>query len=310
MAKSRKKIETLQVILLSDDDFLFEELLINEDVVEREFKIKGKYVSLRILEKKPKYIIGLVETSRRNNIPPKKDGKKKQIGKLGLTQDEGLAYANVFIYEKERRILMYEVNKNGCYLDHFIEYIYKCCESDDSDYKNFSIEINPVLKTGSYDTVMNMTMHKSFEFRIANPTAVLEAYKHKNDSISQACEQAQKIHSDKAIVKYEVSVKGNAKYETTGLAHQPLKRTVDRLLNLLRTPVGANIEKIEVGGYEQDSDDNRATFIDFVTDRYLKFIELDEPRENSDLLENQRKEKIKTLYNKCGKDFDSIFKVS
>lgn len=146
MAIHKKKIEFFTVELKSEENYSFEKLITSSEVVEREFRIKGKDVSLRILNKGNDTIIGLVETSRNENIPPKKNKKKKTIEKLGLEVGEGLAYANIFIYEKKRQILMYEVNKFGCFIDHFIEYIFRCCKKSKS-IKPFDIVQNPVKLT-------------------------------------------------------------------------------------------------------------------------------------------------------------------
>ena len=86
---------------------------------------------MKILKNGRNYIVGLVETTRNENIPPKKNRRNKKLQALGLTPEEGLAYGNVFIYEKKRNILMYEVNKFGCYVKHFLEYLYRCCREGD-----------------------------------------------------------------------------------------------------------------------------------------------------------------------------------
>lgn len=111
MAIHTKKVETFEVQLTSDEDYLFESMITDNDIVEAEQKVAGKIVSLKILKNGRSYIVGLVETTRNENIPPKKNRRNKRVQSLGLAPEEGLAYGNIFIYEKRRRILMYEVNK-------------------------------------------------------------------------------------------------------------------------------------------------------------------------------------------------------
>jgi len=302
MAIHKKKVETFQIIVQAEEEVKFQDLITHDDLLDMEMKVKGKIVSLRILQNGRKNIVGLVETSRNENIPPKKNNRNKKIEKLGLTTDEGLAYANVFIYEKHRGILMYEVNKFGCFVDHFKEFIIRCTKKID-DFSALNIELNTVLKANEYQRMIKMRFHKSLEVKFANPAQILNDYHHQNDAIWNLCNTGKNISSQKVQTKFEVEAKGNS----NGLASKPLKKIVDRALEILRGPNGANVKKIEVVGYETDSDDGKLMPIDLIADRYIQFIELDEPRENTDLLEAQRKQQILELYNKCSDDFDIIF---
>lgn len=302
MAIHQKKVETFQIIVQAEEEIKFQDLITHRDLPDMELKVKGKMVSLRILQNGRKNIVGLVETSRNENIPPKKNRRNKKIEKLGLTTDEGLVYANVFVYEKHRGILMYEVNKFGCFVDHFKEFIIRCAKDID-DFAALNIELNTVLKANEYQRMMKMRFHKSLEVKLANPAQILNDYRHQNDAIWNLCNTGKNINSQKIQSKFEVEARGN----TNGLASRTLKTIVDRALEILRGPNGANVQKIEVIGYETDSDDGKLMPIDLIADRYIQFIELDEPRENADLLEGQRKQQILELYDKCSDDFDSIF---
>ena len=108
---------------------------------------------------------------------------------------------------------------------------------------------------------------------------------------------------------FEATTKGKTKNESRSLANTPLNQILSNVFGIMRGPQGDNVEKVEVVGYEQDSDDSRQTAIDIVANRFLNFIELDEPRENTDLLEAQRKKQIKDLYAKCLTELDNIFKT-
>lgn len=304
MAIHQKKVETFQIILQTgeDEEIKFQDLITHDELLEKELKVKGKMVSLRILQNGRKTIVGLVETSRNENIPPKKNRRNKKIEKLGLTSDEGLVYANVFVYEKQRQILMYEVNKFGCFVEHFKEFIIRCAK-DIEDFAALNIELNTVLKANEYQRMMKMRFHKSLEVQLANPTQILNDYRHQNDAIWNLCNTGKSISSQKVQSKFEVAARGN----TNGLASRTVKTIVDRALEILRGPNGENVKKIEVVGYETDSEDGGLIPIDLIADRYIQFIELDEPRENTDLLEGQRKQQILELYDKCADDFNSIF---
>lgn len=302
MTIHRKKIETFQVNFRTKEQFDFSQIITSPEVVKNDARIKGKNVELSILEDNDRYIVGLVETNRNDNIPPKKNRRDKSISPLGLSSLEGLAYGNVFIYEKRRAILMYEVNKSGCFIDHFIEYLYKCCEGS-TIFRGFDIDIKPILKSNEYNRMLRMSFYKSIELKFANPSQILNEYTHKNDAIWNACDSAKSMNSKKVLTKFEVPARGN----NIGLSSMTLREVIDRALKLLRGPKGNNVEKIEVYGYETDSEDNKLVPVDLIADRYLKEIILDEPRENTDLLQRQRYQQITELYEKCRPDFDEIF---
>jgi len=303
MAIVTKKIESFQIVFVTEGEYSFDKVIISDDVVERDaIRIKGKDVSLRILKKNAAIIVGIVETSRNENIPAKKNRRNKKISGLGLAIEEGLVYGNIFIYERERNILMYEVNKFGCFVDHFLKYIQRCCKGSD-EFKDFDIKLNPVLKSNEYQRMQNMTFHKSLLLEVANPKQIIKAYRHKNDALWNACSSGAKLGCTKVKALLSVDARGN----TVGLSSLSLQTIVDRALSLFRGPLGDNIKKIQVEGYESDSDDNKLIPIDLIADRYIQFMELDEPRENTDLLENQRTAKILELYEDCVDDFDSIF---
>ena len=151
--------------------------------------------------------------------------------------------------------------------------------------------------------MIKMRFHKSLEVQLANPAQILNEYRHENDALWNLCNTGKNIHSEKVQTKFEVAAKGSS----NGLASKTLRTIVDRALELLRGPSGSNVKKIEVIGYESDSEDGGLIPIDLIADRFIQFIELDEPRENADLLESQRKQQIVELYDKCADDFDSIF---
>ncbi len=306
--KSTKKIDTVRVNLKSESNFKFEDILSSSDVDGREYAIKGKDVTLNILENTKAYIIGLVETSRRFNVPPKKNRTKKKIESIGLLVDEGLAYANIFVYDKSKRILMYEVNKNGCYIDHFIEFVYKCCSLKSSEFKEIDIEVEAVLSVDGFNKILNMSVKKSIEFKIARPSEIVSLYNDKHGAVAENVRIAVATHSDRVSAKFEVMMTGQAKHEGKNLAIKPVGVILSQLTQLMVGEHRANLEKLEVVGYEEDSEDNKLSAIDLVSDRYKKYIKLDEPRDNSDLLEGQRKKEIKELYQKCKTDFNAMFK--
>lgn len=309
MAKSSQKIiEVFQLIVDKDEkiNLSFEEIVLSDTIKQYEAFVNGKDVSVSILEENSDVIIGIVETLRRDNIPPKKDKNKKKVSALGLANTEGLVYGNVFLYEKKRKILMYEVNKFGSYVNHFLKCLQDCCDSDKRWNIPFKLIVNAILKPDEYIRIKKMNFFKSIEMKFANPKALYKDYVHENDALSKAIKLSKDINSDTFSAKFESKSK---KQGGKGLSDITIRDIIEKAKGLLNTKVGSeNVQKLVVYGYAVDEEDvERLEPIDLLADRYLKHITLNEPRENSDLLENQRKQKIKELYSKCKADFILLF---
>ena len=182
MSKGVKKIEVVQVVFNSTLELAFIELLKHDKLIENEIWVKGKWISATILHDGRDYFVGLIVTTRSSNIPPKRNRRSRRTNALGLTQDEGLAYANVFLYDYKSKALFYEVNKFGCYMDHFIEYIYKCFEGDE-EIGDFNIVFNPVLNRDQYQRILTMNLHKSIEVELANPRGIIEEFDSENNAL-------------------------------------------------------------------------------------------------------------------------------
>jgi hypothetical protein len=305
MAGKRKKVEFFTVNIMTLDskpsELNFEDIISAKEIINKELAFKGKDLELKILSNKPDYLIGIIETTRKNNIPPKKNKKAKTVEKLGLNVDEGLAYGNIFLFEKTNRVLFYEVNKFGCYLDHFISFIYLLYKETEL-FKKFKIKLDVLLTKDEYNRILNMDFHKSVELQIANPTKMVKNFEHKNGPLYKVCSSAEELHSSKVMAKFEVKAKRNS---GGGLASKTIREVLDDVSQVLQSSLGNDIEKVIVTGYEKDI--RKLQKIDLIADRYIKEISLDEPRENSNLLEKQRSEEILKLYENCKPDFDEIF---
>jgi len=302
MSNSTKKIEVLTIEMQNENDFSFADLLKNDKIEEEEIWIGGKWVSINILQKGTSIIIGVVATSRNTNIPAKKKRGSKKTKKIGLDDDEGLVYGNVFLFDSRKNLLLYEVSKFGCYLDHFIEYFYKCFEGDDN-LESFNLIASPVLNRNEYQRMLKMNQHKSLEVSLANPKQILDEFEGKNNAMLEMVRTAAKINSERFKWKYEINARS-----PRSLANQTLIQIVDQLLRVFGSNAGGNVEKVEIRGYEEDPDTNKIAKIDLIADRFQASISLDEPRENEDLLEEQRRSEILKEFHRIKPELDKIIK--
>ena len=76
----------------------------------------------------------------------------------------------MFLYDGNLNVLLYEVNRNGCFLNNIIE-IYNNETIDDED--KYSLEFLAVVRKAEYERFLNMYYIKEFELDIAEPRAVL-----------------------------------------------------------------------------------------------------------------------------------------
>jgi hypothetical protein len=306
MAHKKKKIEFYRVEMMTMENLpsqlTFEQILNIPEILNISLPIKGKDVELKILRNNDDYIVGMLETNRDANVPPKKHKQNRTFDRIGLI-DEGLAYGNVFLYDKRRRILMYEVNKFGCYLDHFVNFIYLALRECESEfYLRFRVKFGAILTHDEYNRIMNFGFHKSIEVEIAHPELIIADFEHQNNALFNAINSGRELNSTKVFTKFEVEARPN---RGEGLSNMNVRELLDTASRLLQGRNNGNIKKIVVSGYDQDA--RRLKKIDLVADRYLKTITLDEPREHINLLEAQRRDQIIMLFDNCQADFDRMF---
>lgn len=110
-----------------ENQVLFEDVLVFMNAEGREYRIgeKSFHVSLFNDPISEDYVEGLVITTQDSDIPPKRNKRTGEFSPVQIdTRTEGFAYANVFLYDKTRNVLLYEINKNGCFPRQLTEAIY------------------------------------------------------------------------------------------------------------------------------------------------------------------------------------------
>ena len=88
MAVRKKKIEFYKVILKTLDDkksdIKLDVILTSEELLNKQVYLKGKDLELKVFANNEDYLVGIIETSRNNNLPPKKSKKAKSpIRRMG-----------------------------------------------------------------------------------------------------------------------------------------------------------------------------------------------------------------------------------
>jgi len=250
------------------------------------------------------YIVGVVITTKLSGLPPKHDTHTGTTEPLGFGPNQGLGFANVFLFEKRRNILMYEFNKNGTYISQFMEFvqqkaddIYQPLMLHDTNFR-MHLECDPILKSGAYQRMLDIGVYRQLEIAIANPTEFMQY-------VDQSSENGRSIQEILGVSTYLDSPKFRAIYysERSPSSHlntSAFRRIMNVINYALGTTMGGNVETIKLKGYYIDPDGRSVLQqIDLLTDRYLKQINLPEPRELSDFQEGERRELIVSLYLSC-----------
>lgn len=291
----------------------FDKILKSEFVNGISQIVKGKTIEYKLLEETDEYIVGVLITTQDKDIPPKRHKKTGEFKALDLTAEEGLAFANVFLFEKRHSVLMYEVNKNGCYLEQFKDFLYKCWSAQvETDYIKVDIRFAAVLKLKEYERAIKMRYYKSIEVEIAEPNEVLQLFKDENDSIDNnpvlnnvKVQLEEGVANNSSIVVLKHSVYTGQPF---GLSHSRVVGFINAIRDkIIKSDKRKNVQKLIVVGYSEDVDVKRQEPIDLMGDVFKTSFWLNEPRINPDVQILPRKGEIKALYDKHQKDFISIF---
>jgi hypothetical protein len=291
----------------------FDKMLKSEFVNGQSKIVKGKSIEYKLLEDTEVYIVGILITTQDKDIPPKRHKKTGEFNALDVTAEEGLAFANVFLFEKNHSILMYEINKNGCYLDQFKEFLFKCWVAQtETDYIKIDIKFAAVLKLNEYERAVKMRYYKSVEVVIAEPKEVLQLFEDENDSIENnsvlsnvKSQLVEGVANNSSIIVLKHSVYTGQPF---GLSHSRVVEFISAIRDkILKSNKRKNVQKLVVVGYSEDMDIKRQEPIDLMGDVFKTSFSLYEPRINTDVQMLSRKGEIKELYNKHQSDFKAIF---
>jgi len=297
-----KKVE-IQIVKLTPDELNFEDLLLSE-YLKRPFNHYGKAIQLNYLEDKGDYLIGVMVTTKKTGIPPKHNTETDEFNPLDLKPTEGLGYANVFIYDKNLKILMYEFNKNGTYLTAFIEYINAYCNGQ-KEFEQFSLHLDPLLNMQTYEKMLAMRFYKQLEIKIAQPTELIAEYKGTNESVKNTLKLGKESHTD--YLTLILNVNGRRK---EGLLDNFVTKYATQFLGIGKKNEDDLIKKFTIKGYEIDQDgENVPSTIDLITDRYRAEFKIDEPRILQTIQVTERKGLLIELYKECKKEFKDIVKI-
>lgn len=306
MTKKRRNIDVLSTkltLLQSEGELTFGDIL--NYMNGKEYRCNQKIFNLTILDTaKEDCILGIIVTTQDSDIPPKRNKTTGIYNPIDIdTVKEGFGYANIFLYDSTRNILLYEINRNGCFPNQLKEFIYSTWNADDdnSDLK-FDLIFPSVLRAHEYDRMIKMDRYKKISIELYNPTELINCIEADSDSIynniiKNQIKLGQETNANTIIIEQVALQKKINQY---GLSRSMIKGLIDAVkLNIAGKGYRTNIQTLRVEGYTSDSEDpNRCKPVDLIADSFNESFKITDIQVHRDVQQQERKEGIENLYDK------------
>jgi len=290
-----KKVEVVQVNIKTVDgsELRFENILLNPDFQNVDKKNGGKYSQFVYLQDYPDYVVGLVQSTKMDSTPPKRNIDTNITTSLGLLREEGLLYGNVFLFDKEKRVLLYEVTKDGLFIGQLDGLIYDLVR----DYENivkFDIRFATLMNADAMHKLLTMGDKKAVHIQFANPEEMLKKVKNDQKAIKEIAKPGKDMGADLIDVIYKIGAH-KTNYLHNGLINHMLE-FINNKFDLLKD----NVKKFSIKGYEEDEE--KMTEVDFIKDKMVEKIKYTDAKNMADLKPNERKQEIILAYDRLRGD--------
>lgn len=304
MAKKRRNVDVLSVNLrFIDDSHIASFVDILNYINGREYRCNEKILSLNMLRTdKADCDLGIIVTTQDSDIPPKRNKNTGNYSPVQInTTEEGFAYANIFLYDHRRNILLYEINRNGCYPNQFREFIYSHWNADEDNVK-FDLTFPSVVRANEYARMLRMDRYKKISIQLYNPIELQKCIAEENLSICENIlkhniEMGTQSNANTITIEQVALQKG---INPMGLSRSMVKGLVDAVkLNIVDCGHRQNVQTLRVEGYTSDSEDpNRCKPIDIIADSFDEYFKITDIQVHRDVQQIERKEGIENLYDK------------
>lgn len=258
--------------------------------------------------------IGLVETIQDKDIPPIKNKETKAFSKVQInTAEEGLAFGNVFLYNTRLQVLIYEVNKNGCYLQTLKELLEKEW-IENNEGKEINIVFAAVCRLDEYHRILQMINYRKICYEICSPSEVLNALNVMEDSVYKNLLKSQlDAANDNNINVISIEQKCNPiKINREGIQVNFARGFAGLFNRLCVLGQKKNIKKVKIHGYTLDpeSEKQRTVTIDLLADVFDEYITIPEVQVQSSLQVDERKLSIEQLHGRVYDELSSILSIA
>ena len=253
-----KKTIDIQLVTLESDvanaPIQMESVLTTLDKFKKESNNKSYQIKLWNNETDRDFVSGIVITEQLKDLPPKRNKDTGEFSSLGLQENERLAFGNAFLYDKTLKVIFYEVNGNGCYLDQFALILKDEWNARQQGQQNQIIDISfaSIPLNGGYQQYLSMYYLREFIFEVACPQAIIQEYQNSHSSVFGAIKpdlnRAVNNNADVMQIRYAtLGKKANAQ----GLDASKIRKLVKAGQFLLTGNQRANVRELKIVGFER-----------------------------------------------------------
>ena len=280
-----------------------------------EYYINGKLFELSILDSERQGVaMAFVETTQDSDLPPVKNKQSKVLTALDINpNEEGLAFANILLYDERLNVLVYEINRNGCYLGKLKEWIERRWNEN---HENQEIEINfpAIIRRNEYNRVLGMTNYRKLTCKLLNPTQIVREMNNQNESLAEQIIRQQAENGSQTGADF-VTIEQNCtllRLNPHGLSRDFVRGIADFTRNMLQhAALRQCVDTIEITGYaiDPESDRQRQKTIDLLADTFDESFSIPEVQLQVNLQREDRKVGILRLYDRIVSELRQIIRV-
>ena len=313
MANKRRNVDVLSVNLRFSENetqtVQFAEIL--RYMNNREFRFDEKIFNFTLLDcQTPDCMMAIIVTTQDSDIPPKRNKNTGTYSQVQINpEEEGFAYANILFYDIRRNILLYEVNKNGCFPNQFRDFVYHHWNADEENIR-FDLSFPAVIRANEYQRMLQMDYYKKISIELYSPTELINCFEEGSDSLYNNIIRHQinmGVQSNANTITIE-HIALQRRTNPMGLSRSMVQGLVDSIkLNIANRGHGYNVHKLRIEGYTSDSEDPRKCKpIDILADSFNEHFKIPDIQVHSDVQQSDRIAGITNLYNKLLPEFRQL----
>lgn len=294
---NKKRVLCCQVDI--PERYNFTDLILSSKYFKgKSIQYKDKKIELSHIKESEDVILGMFVTTQIKGIPPvHMPGNEGDYSAVDLGRGKGLAYPNVFLYHKEKQVLLWEENRLGVSessMQYFFSEIFK-----GEDFVDFSINLLAVMSIDAYSRIKRLIRIDEVEFQIVNPISYLSRQA-SNNTLSSIADLAETFKASKAI---KISMKAE---EMTSINKSKVLSVAKFFQNITARDKGRMRNKFVIKGPLEEGGVAIEEAINFMTDRLYGYFDIDEPRIASHLNVDKRKDGVKKVYTELKSQLNTL----
>lgn len=303
MTKKKRRVDIVTVEVRSLEEGTaaptFEEVMNFMD--KQEVRCPEKIVEFKVINTKQKdYLLGFVETTQDKDIPPIKNKSTKAFSQVNIdVKKEGLAYANIYLYEPAHQLLIYEINRDGCFLAKYKELVETRWMEEHGGQK-IELYFTAVLRKKEYERMLQMNAYHRIVLEVTEPTLLLQGLEQKENSLENNLLRTQlRAASKNRVNQMKIEWKSmGVRTDARGIERKHVTKLIGLIHRLCSNGFRNQIKEMAVTGYTLDPEENRPRqrAINLLADTFDESFSIDEIQIQSSLQQGERVDGITRLY--------------